>query len=519
MSISWYAESKKFKSPIHVVAAFLLKSRGTQVANNRRLSDKIKELQQERDKQDQERQQQQQEIDRLQQRERELQRQLDKARRTITLPKDPPIHTHGYGPRMISLAVNLARKVGFRGAERVLKIVFEWLGLDDSTPAWTSIRNWMQRFGIAELERPVPWTDDMVLLIDHSNQVGTEKVLVGLGISAAKLPAAGEALKHEDMHVLMVKPGSASKQEDVTTMLTEVVDKHGPLYAVVSDGAPELQDGAKRLENGGTAPIVLRDFKHYAANVMKSLMGNDTRFKEIETAIGKTRSAIQQTELAHFMPPTKRPKSRFMNLAATLRWAMMIVWMLKHPDAKARAGVTSQRMADKLGWVEAYADDFAVWYECQEVVSTSLTFINQQGLYRGASDDLDKAISESLRHETSKKVAARLIAFVAESEQQLRPGDRLPMSTEILESSFGRFKQLEGQHSKGGFTSLLASFPALLKTTTPDAVREALGRVSNRDVKNWVQENLGTTLTSRRQAAYAEYKKTTQRATAPPAGT
>ena len=147
------------------------------------------------------------------------------------------------------------------------------------------------------------------------------------------------------------------------------------------------------------------------------------------------------------------------------------------------------------------------------------TFINQQGLYRGASGDLRSAIGEPLVHATSKEVAARLTAFVAEAEAPLREGERLPMSTEILESSFGLFKQLEGQHSKGGFTSLLASFPALLKPTTPDAVSEAFARVSHKAVKKWVKENLGSTLTSRRQAAYVEYKNAIKRATLAPAGT
>lgn len=519
MAISWYAESKKFKSPLHVVAAFLFRSRETQVAINQRLREEAKEHRAQLDWYADQLKQHQQKIDALDQRCAEAEKQRDEAMQSVNLPEDRPIGTHGYGARMVSLAINLARSVGFRGAERVLQIVFKWFGLDQNTPAWTSIRNWMQRLGIAELERPLEPTDDMVVLVDHSNQIGTEKVFVVLGIRASKLPPPGEAIKHEDVRVLKVEPASEWKKEDVTRALTEVVDEHGPVYAVVSDGAPELQDGAKCLENGGKAPIVLRDFKHYAANVVKSLIGNDERFKEVEAAIGQTRSAIQQTELAHLRPPTKKPKSRFMNLAATLRWAMMIVWLLKHPEAKGRQSVTSERMTDKLGWVASYAEDFAVWQECQEVVSASLTFINQQGLYRGASGDLRSAIGEPLLHATSKEVATRLTAFVAEAEAPLREGERLPMSTEILESSFGLFKQLEGQHSKGGFTSLLASFPALLKPTTPDAVCEAFARVSHKAVKKWVKENLGSTLTSRRQAAYAEYKNAIKRATLAPAGT
>ena len=33
------------------------------------------------------------------------------------------------------------------------------------------------------------------------------------------------------------------------------------------------------------------------------------------------------------------------------------------------------------------------------------------------------------------------------------------MSTEILESSFALYKQLEKQHSKSGFTGLLLAYP------------------------------------------------------------
>ncbi len=59
-----------------------------------------------------------------------------------------------------------------------------------------------------------------------------------------------------------------------------------------------------------------------------------------------------------------------------------------------------------------------------------------------------------LKHVLSGDMAERLIAFVKAAESQVKEGERLPLSTEILESSFARYKQLEGQHAKGGFTSL-----------------------------------------------------------------
>ena len=171
-------------------------------------------------------------------------------------------------------------------------------------------------------------------------------------------------------------------------------------------------------------------------------------------------------------------------------------------------------MQDKLGWVEEYAGEIAVWQECQDVVSASVTFINEQGLFQGASSELRVVIGDELEHATSKELAQRLIDFVAESEASLGEGERLPMSTEILESSFGLYKQLERQHSKSGFTSLLACLPALLKPTTPESVTAAFARTSATDVTAWTQEHFRTTVTSRRHAACAEYKSALKRATA-----
>jgi hypothetical protein len=376
-----------------------------------------------------------------------------------------------------------------------------------------SISNWLQRLGIAELHQRLKPNEDLVVMVDHSNQIGTEKVLVALGVNASALPEPGKALTHEDVRVLEVKPGNQWKTENMEQEYEELADRYGAPRAVLADGATELRDGAKCLENRRHDTIVLRDFKHYAANVMRSLLGNDERFKEVGAKIGNTRSAIQQTELAHLTPPRPKQKARFMNLASTIRWMTMIAWLLKNPDATAREGIRDQRMQDKLGWVEDYADEIAVWQECQDVVSASLTFINEQYLFQGAADGLRSVIGDSLKHDKSQELAKRLIDFVHDAQQQLRAGERLPMSTGILESVFGLYKQLERQQSKSGFTSLLACLPALLKPATPDGVRDAFGRVSAKDVKAWVKKHFGSTVTSRRNAAYAEHKAALKSAT------
>jgi hypothetical protein len=107
-------------------------------------------------------------------------------------------------------------------------------------------------------------------------------------------------------------------------------------------------------------------------------------------------------------------------------------------------------------------------------------------------------------------LAERLVHFVTAAEDPLKEGERLPMSTEILESTFALYKQLERQHSKGGFTSLPAGFGALLKPATDASIRRALSTVSVQEVNRWTRENLGATLTSKRLATYKEFRSATE---------
>ena len=93
-----------------------------------------------------------------------------------------------------------------------------------------TIRGWMQRGGVAALEEPAEPADDWIWMADHSHQIGPEKALV--------------------------------------------------------DGAPELRDGAETLKSQRADTIVLGDFKHKAANVLKSVVGGDQRFAEFQTQVG-----------------------------------------------------------------------------------------------------------------------------------------------------------------------------------------------------------------------------------------
>jgi hypothetical protein len=511
MELSWTEVRSKSKWPLRVVGWCLW----------RRLRRRTRKCQQFRRQRDEARQVvARQNVELARQREQlcDLQNRLRKLeaenRRLLAapcrLPDDPPLESHKYGLRMICLATNLARAVGLRPSQRALKIFWEWLGVEQPVPDWTTIRTWLMRLGVAVLDEPVEEADDWVWMVDHSNQIGPEKVLVVLGVRASQLPPPGETLGHEDVRVLMVQPETHWKREDMAAVYDRLAERCGPPRAVLCDGAVELREGVESLKKRRCDTIVVQDFKHKAATFLKAQLQNCPRFAAFNTAMGKTRSAIQQTELSHLTPPSQKPKARFMNLGPTLEWASAIGWLLDHPEAESRRGIAPERLEDKLGWLRSFAAELAAWRACQQVINAGLQFINEQGLFRGAAERLRAILDVAAQGAASRSLAERLVDFVAAAEAELQPDERLPMSTEILESTFALYKQLEGQHSKGGFTSLLASFAALLKPASKESVCRSFSKVSVKRVREWTKTNLGNTLTAKRQSLYAEFQIATK---------
>ena len=518
MALSYFMRVGLFKSPLKVVAAFLLRSRETQSQRAAEHAAEMQRLQQVVQQQTQAIANAENELTAANLRIAGLNRENQRLReQPPVLPYDPPLPRHQFGPKMIALCVNLARAIGLRASMVGLEIVFHWLQVKTPLPHWTGVRTWLMRAGVAALEVPGEPCDDLIWLADHSNQIGPEKALVILGVRASQLPPPGTPLRHEDMRVLTVEPGTSWKTADVSRAYAQLADKIGNPLAIVVDGACELRDGAEILSQRRENTLILGDFKHHAANVLKRIVGHSPLFASFNSQVGATRSAVQQTELSHFTPPSPRSKARFMNLAPLLTWAAMMLWQLDHPQSQARRDITHERLREKLGWLKSMEQPIASWNACQAVVSTACTFVNEQGLAPGAADQLATTLQSLVIGEESQAVATQLIDFVRCSEQKLAAAkandakldkiSRLPMSTEILESVFGRFKQLERQHSRGGFTSLLAAFGALLKPATPESIRRDFARVSVKQMRSWVTLNLKTTLGSKRRTAYDEFKQ------------
>ena len=331
-----------------------------------------------------------------------------------------------------------------------------------------------------------------------------------LAIRAKDLLPPGQTLAREKLRTLAVVPGTQWKREDVREVYRELQSEHGTPKFLLSDAAVELRESADVLQNASKSTILLGDFKHFAANALERVLMSNDRFKSYLADLGRSRCQIQQTELSHFSPATMKTKARFMNLGPVLRWGQMVSYHASRPFSRSRKEISAERFNQKLGWIRGYRNELALWNRCQGIIQIGLRLINREGLCHGTSEKLRQAFESERQDQptcpTIQNLKETLIEFVHENESKLPVGERAWLSTENLESSFGAFKQLEGQQSKGGFTSLVAAMPMLQHHWDRESVRECLQSVSTKQMRTWVASNLGQTLTSKRRIAFQEAK-------------
>jgi hypothetical protein len=406
--------------------------------------------------------------------------------------------------RFVSLVIDCC--ASFHCAASVITMFGPAARHDETAPDRSTGRLWVMRLGLAALRRPKIVAEDWVWVIDHSIQIGQCKCLVILGIRLSELPEA-RPLCYRDMQLIALEPMTSATKESVDKCLEDAVSKTGVPRLILDDHGADLHGGVKLFIKRHPGTIEIYDIKHKAACLVKSWLEKDERWKRFATLAGQTKSSIQQTELVFLAPPSQRSKSRFMNLHELVKWGRETLALIDNPCRLEAVPfkVSMERVGDKLGWLVEFRAALAEWSQWHEVIEAALDFVRCQGLYVGAGVDVAAALPE-VSASTAIEMREELIRFVTVESSKARISERLPGTTEVLESCFGKLKALEDGQSKSGFTGLVLSLGAIVSKWPLETIGEALEQCRVRDVWDWCREKLGRSVQSLRKEAYRQPK-------------
>lgn len=175
-----------------------------------------------------------------------------------------------------------------------------------------------------------------MLLIEHTVQIGSCKLLVIVGCPLSAASLGERPLQHRDLHLVGLSLMEHSTDEAVAVELEKARQRVGHVRQIVSDNGSDLNGGVKLFQQQHAGVAHTHDVAHQAANILKQRRHREASWAEFVAKLAQAGAKVRQTREAHLRPPTVRAKARFMNVAPTLHFASRVLILLDTDKASAR---------------------------------------------------------------------------------------------------------------------------------------------------------------------------------------
>lgn len=410
-------------------------------------------------------------------------------------PQRPRGHT--YSAILISQAVSLVlwANSSFRGAVRSLQV----LGGEaaEACPSLWSIRNWVLRLGLYELERPKQPGSDWALILDHTIQVGPHKALLILGVRLGDLKREPFALGHQDVAVLGLEICERSNGEIVLKALERVQEQIGEPRLLVSDAGSDIKKAAALFCERHGHTDWMADVSHRMARLLEAELSDDPKWESFLSRAAQCRNQCQQTALSPLMPPAQRGKARWMNYQPLVAWGLNVI---QHPIP---SWANAREFKRVFGWLDHYVEELGDCWMMMHLGQETCRIVKEEGIDAESLKKCRQMLKERAEGTRLRRYADGIYEYLKEVESKLRPGERLLGSSDIVESIFGKYKFLMERSPQKAITRLILAIGAVTSKRTPELIREAMEAVKMGSVDKWFRKYVEESARSIRQKAFA----------------
>jgi len=236
------------------------------------------------------------------------------------------------------------------------------------------------------------------------------------------------------------------------------------------------------------------DITHKIAWQLKQMYGNDPVFIAYSKEMAQMRFKHVCSDIAHIIPPKQRADSRFMNLDILSDWGLKALNLLKTVDK-------TSKIFQRLEWIMEYKDFIIELGIANKMIGDIKTLIKTKGLSKQNLKKIKKMVGN---HKGAngckiKSLLDNIINFLNEVLRQLPKEKKVLCTSDIIESSFGKYKNYIAQNSMIGITDLSLCLAAFTNSLDFENMKNGLENTKINDLKRWSEKNIGETNLSRRK--------------------
>jgi len=363
------------------------------------------------------------------------------------------------------------------------------LELERSKPSYSSGMLWVKKVGYYCLNQPKTKADDWILILDESIGIGQEKLLVVLGIRASQIEF-NRPLRIQDMEPIIVRSRKKWTGEDISKELETSKALVGKVLYATTDGSCTLK---KALRLSGINHIY--DVTHAIAIMLEKLYKKDADFIEFTNQMGQMRFKLCCSQYAHIIPPNQRSKSRFLNIDILTGWSMKVLTALKKDDLTKEEKELLQWVADKKSFIEEMS-------QIIEIIEDVSIILKNNGLSKDTKRKCLQVLKKCKKTSRQKQFKELFKDYLNTNAALIKKQSKTIMcSSDIVESTFGKYKNEISKNPMNGITDLALIIPAFTSNLLDDEIKNAIDSCTCKMLKEWKTEYLCDSLSVKRKIA------------------
>lgn len=135
-----------------------------------------------------------------------------------------------------------------------------------------------------------------------------------------------------------------------------------------------------------------------------------------------------------------------------------------------------------------------------QLTNKTQEIIKNHGL---SNDTKNKCLTlfDGCNDERILKFKEMLEKYLTHTLEMFKDTETVLCSSDILESSFGKYKNFISKNKSVGITDLALTIPAFLGKTDNEKIKNALESIKTKDINQWKIDNIGESLTVKRRNA------------------
>lgn len=376
--------------------------------------------------------------------------------------------------------IKLKTSTSFRASALVFALIKEHLKFDSKTPTHTTLLNWVHKIGFYELTKKKEKAKDWVIIIDESVQLGRDKLLVIFGIREKNINFS-RPLRFQDLTILKLIAKPNWNGDLIAHELQALKKEIGSIKYAVADWGSDIKKGLRECK----IPHI-HDITHRIANILKRIYKEDPIFLDLRHKLAKTRRKYSLTKYAFMVPPHQKKKARYQNISTISIWCMKAIKILKSHNIE-------KELYKKLEWILEYEDFINDLSLLNKTICSIESIFKNKGFSESTYKD-SLIILKELKSDSGLIFKKELEDYLQEISILFPSTKQLLITSDIIESAFGKYKNYVNSNPMAGVTNLALCIAAFTSSLEDYEIIKSLETTTINDIKNWTKKFIGKTL-------------------------